>query len=831
MFDHQRFKASAFSVTIVTLALNAPSTQAWAADAPAQSGGYFVYGLIVLCGALLLLMLRQSGRLRDAARDLRDAKRRLESRDAVLSSDKTAALYLETDPGSVTRRRTLRITPALRRLLTLPEVEEITLESVMDALDGAAASVLRDRLDALGEHGTGFVDDLRGRDSERVFAVSGERHELETSINSVDVVWFQDASDRIESDRRLTGEIAQRQFLETVVGVLPMPVWRRGADQQLTYRNPEASALMANDDPSQAVAARAVRTERLQSESMHVVVAGDRRLFEFSEWPMPDRSGTVGWAVNVTALEATQRDLARLVASHEEVLEELSTAIAIFGPDKRLGYFNTAFSRLWKIEANQLKDEPTVSDFLNLLRERRRLPEQSDFAAFRDQWNTMFTRLIGSRQELLFLPDETTLRMVAAAHPNGGLLLTFEDVTDRLVLERSYNVLSAVQRETIDNLNDALAVFGSDGRLKLLNPRFSTLWRLPANLADNQPHVVEVLELMKANLSDQEGWEALRDEFASRLANRSGDSGRVERLDGSVLDYALVPLSDGATLVQYWDVTDSILIQRALQERTEALEQADRLKSEFIANVSYELRTPLNAIIGFSELLRMQTIGPMNTKQLDYADAVIASSTRLVTLINDILDLASIEAGYLELDLADVSVSEMMHDLVGLAQGRSRSRNIKLSVNIAPDISVVRADPVRLKQALFNLISNALKFTNVNGQIELATSRDGDFIVFKVSDTGVGIPDHLQSRVFEAFERGSMTGRSAGAGLGLALVQRLMQLHGGTVAIESDTGLGTSVLCRIPDRLADSTDPDPDLDTDIDRDPETGGVGAGELGA
>jgi signal transduction histidine kinase len=798
MFGHQRSFGAAFPATLAVLALHAQPAAAQAVADPAQSGGYFVYGMIVLCGAVLILMLRQSGRLRDAARDLRDARRQVDARDLVLSSDKVAALYFEVDPGSATRRHLLRVTPAARRLLILTEDQDVTLDGVLDTFEASAVANLRERLDTLSGQGTDFADDFRTRDDGRVLTVSGERMTAEPPERSVDVVWFRDTSERIANEQRLTGEIAQRQRFETIVGVLPMPVWRRDEDHDLVYRNPSASALMANEDPSLPVAQRAVRTNRVQSESVHVVVAGDRRLFEFSEWPMPDGSGMVGWAMDVTALEATQTDLARLVAAHEEVLEELSTAIAIFGPDKRLGYFNTEFSRLWKIEADQLRDEPTVSEFLNLLRERRRLPEQSDFAAFRDQWNQMFTTLIGSRQELLFLPDETTLRMVAAAHPNGGLLLTFEDVTDRLVLERSYNVLSAVQRETIDNLNDALAVFGSDGRLRLLNPRFSTLWRLPATLADNQPHIADVLEMMRENLSDQEDWEVFRDEFTSHMANRSGDAGRIERRDGSVLDYALMPLSDGATLVQYWDVTDSILMQRALQERTEALEQADRLKSEFIANVSYELRTPLNAIIGFSELLRMQTVGPMNVKQLDYADSVIASSTRLVTLINDILDLASIEAGYMELDPASVNIPDLINDLRVLAQERSRAKNITLAVDVAPEISVISADPVRLKQAMFNLISNALKFTPENGRIELSALRDDDSIILKVSDSGVGIPDHLQTRVFETFERGA-AGRPTGAGLGLALVERLVQLHGGEVTIDSRVGIGTTVSCRIPD--------------------------------
>jgi signal transduction histidine kinase len=782
---------------------------AWAQGVPAgpMGGGYFVYGLILFCGLLLFFMLKQNRRTGDLTRDHHDAKRMVEVRDAVLSVNQAAALFFEPDPSVVVPRSNLRVTQPLRDLLALPAESQATGEPTLDviqtAFDDEGATVFRERLDALRAEGHAFVAELRIGADGRSIKASGERVLGDSFANAVDLVWFEDISDAADLGGVIVKKAEGYGILETISLALPMPAWRRGADQELMCRNPAAKALMGSDDPSLVISKRAARTNTIQMESVHVVVEGDRRLFEFTESPIPDGTGTVGWAIDVTALEETQSDVARLVVAHEEVLDELSTAIAVFGPDRRLRYFNAAFSRFWRIEPEQLEDKPTVSEFLNLARERRRLPEQSDFAAFRDQWNEMFTTLIGPRQELLFLPDEMTLRMIAAPHPNGGLLLTFENVTDRLVLERSYNVLSAVQRETIDNLNDALAVFGSDGKLDLLNPRFRMLWGLPRNVADSQPHINEVLDLMKIKLAKKEDGVEFSSAFFSQMSDRKGGRGRIEHHDGLVLDYELVPLSDGATLVQYWDVTDSIHMQRAMQERTEALEQADRLKSEFIDNVSYELRTPLNAIIGFSELLGMQSIGPMNTKQIDYADSIIKSSSRLATLINDILDLSSIEAGYMELDCRDVSIPEIMSDLELLAQERARSKGIAIVVTIAPDVQIVRADPVRLKQAMFNLISNALKFTYEGGAISMAALLDGQDTVLKVTDTGVGMPDHLQSRAFESFRQGTRSGRSTGVGLGLSLVARLIQLHGGQVEIESQVGVGTTVSCRLPKRDAD----------------------------
>ncbi len=777
---------------------------AWALfeDGTEPASDYFVLGLIVFCGALLVLLLRRSSHARRVEQDLRDARRARDTRELILSGEHSLVLYFETEPGSLSGKQVVRITPALRRILGLPDADAGSedTESILAAFDSTSRQMLRDHLLALRADGAAFEEDLRTLDGAHIFSARGARVEDPEVQGSVDAVWFEAADRSVEAENRLALEVARSRSFELMVAALPIPVWCRDEDLEPDHRNPAASALIANEDLSRNVAARALSTLRTQSESIQIVAAGDRRLFEFFEWPMPDGSGTVGWAMDVTTLEAVQTDLARLVAAHEEVLEELSTAIAIFGPDRRLGYFNTAFIRLWKLETDQLRDEPTVGEFLNLLRDRRRLPEQADFAAFRDSWNAMFTGLIGSRQELLFLPDETTLRMVATEHPNGGLLLTFEDVTDRLALERSYNVLSAVQRQTIDNLNDALAVFGSDGRLQLLNPRFGAIWKLPADIADHRPHISRILEMMRPTLLEQGDWEAYRAEFTGHLNSRAGDTGRVKLLDGVVLDYALMPLSDGATLVQYWDVTASILIERALRERAEALEQADRLKSEFLANVSYELRTPLNAIIGFSELLKMQAAGPMNDKQVDYADSINASSMRLVTLVNDILDLASIEAGYMELDRVEVDIRKMFDEMVVLAQERLRRRYIELDTVISPDGLSVHADPVRLKQAIFNLLSNALQFTPEGGSITLAARREAEMTVLEVSDTGVGIPDHLHDRVFETFVRGETPNRSTGAGLGLALVERIVRLHGGVVKLESSPGEGTRVSCWIPRR-------------------------------
>jgi signal transduction histidine kinase len=273
-----------------------------------------------------------------------------------------------------------------------------------------------------------------------------------------------------------------------------------------------------------------------------------------------------------------------------------------------------------------------------------------------------------------------------------------------------------------------------------------------------------------------------------------------------VLDYAAVPLPDGACLFTYLDGTDSARVERALRERNTALETADRLKSEFIANVSYELRTPLNAIIGFAEILDLQYFGTLSERQLEYSRGIVEASQRLLSLINDILDIASIEAGHLQLERATVDIRQLLKNVHNVTAERARSRNLRLTVQSPPNIGSLVADERRLKQAMYHLINNALNFTPPGGRVTISAWREEGAVLFAVIDTGVGIAPEDQELVFERFARGGRPGQEiGGVGLGLSLVKSLIELHGGTVALESTPGVGTRVTCRIPDQTAEES--------------------------
>src|SRR5690606_21700327 len=287
--------------------------------------------------------------------------------------------------------------------------------------------------------------------------------------------------------------------------------------------------------------------------------------------------------------------------------------------------------------------------------ELRKIPEQADYKQYKQQWISRFTSLLEPHEEMQYLPDGTVVRMIVVPRPMGGLLLTMEDVTSRLQLESSYNTLMAVQRETLDNLAEGTAVFGEDGRLKLSNDAFSRMWKLTELELESNPHISQLLE-RKGRCFLSEERPAQKNILLGHALERESRKGRVERNDGTVLEYSIVPLPDGNILNAWFDITDTVKVEQALMEKNAALEEAERLKTDFLANVSYQLRTPLNAIMGFTEMLHHQYFGTLNERQLEYTSNMIEAGQRLVSLVNDILDLSTIEAGYLKLYPAEVKV-------------------------------------------------------------------------------------------------------------------------------------------------------------------------------
>ncbi|WP_169543687.1 PAS domain-containing sensor histidine kinase [Sneathiella aquimaris] len=607
----------------------------------------------------------------------------------------------------------------------------------------------------------------------------------------------------------------ERDDFIDLLNAAPFAIWRRDQQSRIVWHNKQyekivgpptalgdMAELASSREPDQArkMAAKARVSQQAQTETRRYVVGGDLRSFRIHEIPMEFENELAGFAQDVSREEEIVAEIKNHVDGQANVLENITTAIAIYGPDQHLTFYNQTYAKLWKLDDAFLQEKPTLLEVLDKQREMRRLPEQADFSAYRAKRRALFTNLISTKEELSQLPDETMIRTVITPHSSGGLFFMFEDVTDKVVLERARNTQTAVQRATLDNLHEGVAVFGADARLKLFNSGFCDIWNLPPEFLEEDVHIGKMVDKIFSNWN-LSGEGDLRERYVANVTRRDASAGRLEQPDGRIIDFNRVPLPDGNVLFTYMDMTDALQVQRALTERNEALEAGDKMKTEFVASVSHELRTPLNTIIGFAEILVKQFFGPLNEKQDEYGHGILDSSNHLLHLINDILDMANIQAGKIELDLEPVDVHALLANVVTMVHDRARKRRITIELEVDTELGWANLDERRIKQVIFNLFSNSIKFTEPGGQITLKAGKSPEGLSFQIIDTGIGIPEDMQDRIFERFSKGDTTRENAGAGLGLSLVKSFVEMHGGTVSLESVEFEGTTITCTLPDSL------------------------------
>jgi signal transduction histidine kinase len=586
------------------------------------------------------------------------------------------------------------------------------------------------------------------------------------------------------------------------------PVWLAGPDGKLIWANEawlkavDASSAedarkrgLSFDDSAEGLVREAAGAAEPRTALRWISADGRRRAFQFSARPL--RGGLIAvTALDVTDTEEAREDLRRHIQAQGETLDHIGEAVAIFSPTRVLLFHNTAFAELWTLEPAWLAEGPTHGEILDRLRQRRRLPETADYAGWKAAELRHYQALGATADEIWTLPDGRTLRLVRQPHPLGGLLLLFSDITDELKLKAQYNALIQVQQATLDKLSDAVAVFGSDGRLRLYNEAFAQLWGATAAQLEAASDFDGVVELCVRRVHDLQLWRELKARVTDTDPQaRTPLAGEVRTSDRRIVSYQSRPLPDGATLIAFADITDTRDLEGALVDRSQALEDAERLKRDFVGNVSYELRTPLTTIIGYSELLDSMGEGGLTDRARGYVAAVRVAATHLARSIDDVLDMAQVDAGEMALDLDDVTVETLLSAAAGRWEREAIDAGARIDMPLPEEIGVIRADAKRLGQVLDHLVENAVRQSPSGGTITLTARRALGEIQIQVSDQGRGIPFHVQAHIFDRF-----IGRDRGGpGLGLALVKALVELHGGWVALESEPGAGATFTCHLPE--------------------------------
>lgn len=632
------------------------------------------------------------------------------------------------------------------------------------------------------------------------------------------IIWVLDITRQEQQASAALAE-AQRQAdalqaLSTLIEVAPLPIWLRSRERSLALVNSAYVAAVEGRDAAQVVAdgvelvddadrLAPPDTEAAPSRrAVPATIAGERRMIELVERPIGP-AGVAGFAIDIEEQEEARAELGRFLEAQRDMLDRLSAGVAQFSRDRALIFFNQPFARLFDLTPDFLADRPEFDRVIDAMRDARKLPEPRDFPSWKAERRGWFTAGLAAIEEDWELPDRRHLRVLAQPLPDGGMLVVFEDRTRQIMLETDRERMIQVQTTTFDNLAEGIAVFASNRRLKLSNNRFRALWKLaPADLKDRP--LVEELTGKLAGLASRPRQAVLaRDLVRAAITTRRPRTGRLSLKDGREYELAAIPIPADDVLFTTLDVTDSHRVETALRERTLALEEADRVKTAFVSNISYELRTPLTSIAGFAEMLDGGYAGELPAAARDYVGAILTSVGGLSALIDNILDLTQSDTGSLLLAEEDVDIAELAEAAAEDCRRRAAAAGIALTSALLPSAGQVTGDRRRLQEAIGNLVRNAVQFTPAGGQVSLTADGSEEAARITVTDTGPGISVADQMRVFDRFQRSADQAAAdrhpgAGMGLGLPLAKQFVEAHGGSLTLRSEVGQGSEFTIILP---------------------------------
>lgn len=657
------------------------------------------------------------------------------------------------------------------------------------------------------------------RGSQKSLAIRGHQADPAVAPPGSALVWWFDFSESHGELARLRSETARaRNDFGALVGLIeaaPMPMWFRGPDMSLRLVNSAYVKAVEAEDAEKVVqqqveliepwdgltAAQIAGQSRDQDMPIERIVqatmGNQRRALRVSDLPLGEE-GVAGYAIDIEEMEEQGRAFKAFRDAQRSMLDQLSVGVAQFDVDKRLTFANQPFHRIFALPASVQLDPPDFDRFLDMARDKARLPEVRDFPNWRRELASWFRRN-APVEDAWSLSDNTHLRIVAQPMPDGGLLLVAEDRSEQLALSATRDTLLRTRTATFDSLFESLAVFAPDGRMQLWNRRFPQIWGIEPEFVDEHPHVDRLLDRITQVLARPGQRTAIGDVVRSATLDRRQRGGRVLLSDGRTLEFAGVPLPDGNGLLTVLDVTDSTKAEAALRDRNTALEEADAVKTRFLANMSYEFRTPLTSIGGFAELLQSGVAGELSEQGKDYVAAIIASVERLTLQIESVLDLTQSEAGLLPIATEEVDLLTFVTNVVREREEAIEAKDIALDLRGDRGAGTVLADKRQLARAIGNILDNAIAAVpQKSGRILVMLARRKTGVRIVVSDNGPGLRPGELARALDGYGLATDGSGKERRGLGLPLSRQLVEAHGGRLDIQSEKGAGTTVTISLP---------------------------------
>ncbi|WP_284125187.1 PAS domain-containing sensor histidine kinase [Parerythrobacter aestuarii] len=654
--------------------------------------------------------------------------------------------------------------------------------------------------------------------SQRSLALRGQLADPQVSPGGAALVWVFDFSESATELGRMREESARAKGdFAALVGLIeaaPMPMWFRGPDTKLRLVNSAyVTAVGAKNadtvvteqveliEPVDGLTAAQVSGQAAQQNHpieriVQATIGGERRALRVSDLPLGEE-GIAGYAVDIQEMEEQAREHRAYTEAQRGMMDRLSVGVAQFNAERKLTFANQPFRRIFGMRLGIGGDGLTLDRLLTEARDAGKTPEVRDFPAWRADHLEWFGA--GEAQEEAWtLSDGTHLRIVAQPMPDGGLAVIAEDRTEQLALSATRDTLLRTRTATLDSLFEALAVFAPDGHLQLWNRSFAGTWGVEQETLDAHPLVDDLLEEIAGNLTRPKRVKVIGEVIRSATLDRKEQAGRVSLADGRTLEFAGIPLPDGNGLLTTLDVTANEQAETALRERNQALEQADEVKTRFLANMSYEFRTPLTSIGGFAELLQEGVAGELSAQGKEYAAAILESVARLTDQVENVLDLSQSEAGLMPIQKEKLELQSFVTRVVREREQEIEAKGLTLDLRGGANLKF-EVDRRQMARAIGHLLDNAIVATDHGGKILVDLSKKPEGTRIVISDNGCGMsPDELRRAMEGLRLKPDGSGMERRQGLGIPLARQLVEAHGGELTIQSRKKLGTSAMILLP---------------------------------
>ena len=545
---------------------------------------------------------------------------------------------------------------------------------------------------------------------------------------------------RQKEDVTYAQTLKEKKIIAHVADNIPMALWHRNSQGRIDYCNETyANALdcspakiktenldlfSKNDINLHSLSEQSLAKHQSSTTRQYAVIQGKRRFVEVGIYPIAETFSTVGYALDISETEDLSSKLSLTTSAYHEIFNTISIPIAVFDEHKNLHYYNTAYTQLFDFKESFLEKNITFADILDDLRTRKKIPEHANFKEYKKKRAELFNNIIKPIEEFIDLPNEDTLRVRIAPYPLGGLIFVYENITDKLNLERGVNTLLAVQKETINHLYEALIVIEKNGKIQFLNQSMERLFHIQnAKTLVGTPFNAWTA-IFKNFFLDEKQHTNWTQYLSSLFINRHPINERLFLLNDLVINWFYTPLPDGSHMLGFLNVSEEWNNERQLKAYSLDLEKKNTLKQNYINQVTHELQKPINNIIGFSKSLTQQLFGKLNEKQLNYCQLIETNTENVKFLIDDVLCLIGLDQYSLTITPHPFILQNMLSSFRSMIEPIFQEKGVDFTITSkAEEIKVIGSEK-HLKQALFAIVKDLTIYTPERASININIKSD-----------------------------------------------------------------------------------------------------------